>query len=835
MPESVTRLGDVAGQLTPARDGPLELGAGLGDRSLAGRGHGLVIYRISPGLQAPRPAAAHASRPLDRPSRGPDRRPAAPHRTGRYIADLVFPGALHAAFVRSALPHARIDGIGVAAALEVDGVEAVLTAAELPHVPLVDVLPIEGLVKTPQHALAAERARFAGEAVALVLATGRYEAEDGAELVQVEYEPLPHVVDAETAAAGDAPLLFPELGSNVVYRKTRASGDPETAFAEAAHVTAGVFRGNRYAAVPIEARGCAASYEPATGELTFWSSTQSPHLLRRRLAMATGIGEARIRVITPDVGGGFGQKIPLHPEELAVALAARETGRTVVWIEDRRENLIAAPHAKEQLIESELALGPDGEFLALRARIVGDAGAYSYNNASALIEPYLSAGLMPGVYRIRNLVCEVLAVLTNKAPVAPYRGVGWTAGHCARELLIDQAARELGIDPVELRRRNMVRPDEFPYESCTGMVYDSGSFQESLTAGLDAVDYDGFRSLQRAGREEGRLLGIGVSPYVEPTGWGTEGSAQSSWVLVSHDAARVTVEPSGEVTVAIGTPSQGQGHGTTIAQIASDVLGVAVEDVTLIANDTAATPISIPGTRASRTAVVLGGAVLEAATELRERLLAIAGFLLEADPGISRSWTGASLCGTRRAGPSRSVRSPRRPTSSLAPVLPSPRPTSPPRRSTTRERPTRTAVSSRSWRLTRGTGRVRVSRIVAVEDCGTMINPEIVEGQVRGAVAQGIGGALLERLAYDEDGQPTSSTLMDYLLPSATEVPAIEVLHCVSPSPLTPGGIKGMGESGLIATPAAVANAVADALAPYGARIERLPLSAGLVSDLLTT
>ena len=754
---------------------------------------------------------------------------------GRYIADLVFPGALHGAFVRSALPHARIDGIGVAAALEVDGVEAVLTAAELPHVPLVDVLPIEGLVKTPQHALAAERARFAGEAVALVIATGRYEAEDGAELVQVEYEPLPHVVDAEKAAAGDAPLLFPELGSNIVYRTTRTSGDPETAFAEAAHVTAGVFRGNRYAAVPIEARGCAASYEPATGELTFWCSTQSPHLLRRRLAMATGIGEARIRVITPDVGGGFGQKIPLHPEELAVALAARETGRTVVWIEDRRENLIAAPHAKEQLIESELALGPDGEFLALRARIVGDAGAYSYNNASALIEPYLSAGLMPGVYRIRNLVCEVLAVLTNKAPVAPYRGVGWTAGHCARELLIDQAARELGIDPVELRRRNMVRPDEFPYESCTGMIYDSGSFQESLTVGLDAVDYDGFRSLQRAGREEGRLLGIGVSPYVEPTGWGTEGSAQSSWVLVSHDAARVTVEPSGEVTVAIGTPSQGQGHGTTIAQIAADVLGVAVEDVTLIANDTAATPISIPGTRASRTAVVLGGAVLEAATELRERLLALAGFLLEADPGDLEIVDGGVAL---RDAPSRAVTL--REIAETAYFQPGARVAvaAPDLSATAFHDPRATYANGcivAVVEVDAGTGRVRVSRIVAVEDCGTMINPEIVEGQVRGAVAQGIGGALLERLAYDEDGQPTSSTLMDYLLPSATEVPAIEVLHCVSPSPLTPGGIKGMGESGLIATPAAVANAVADALAPYGARIERLPLSAALVSDLLTT
>ena len=754
---------------------------------------------------------------------------------GCFLADLPFPDGLHAAFVRSPLPHADIAGIDADAARGVDGVVAVLTAADLPHVPLVDLLPIDGLRKTPQHALASGRARFAGEAVALVLARDRYEAEDGAELVEVEYSPLPHVVDAEAAAAPGAPLLFPELESNVVYRALRTSGDPDAAFGRAAHVATAVFHGNRYTAVPLEGRGCAASYEPSSGELTVWSSTQSPHLLRRRLAMATGIGEARIRVITPDVGGGFGQKIPLHPEELAVALAARVTGRTIVWIEDRRENLLAAPHAKEQRIESELALGPDGGFLALRTRIVGDAGAYSFNNASALIEPYLAAGLMPGVYRIRNLASEVLAVVTNKAPVAPYRGVGWTAGHCARELLIDQAARELDLDPVELRRRNLVRPDEFPYESATGMVYDSGSFRESLDLACEAIGYDDFRAEQRAARATGRCVGIGVSPYVEPTGWGTEGSAQSSWVLVSHDAARVTLEPSGEVTVAIGTPSQGQGHRTTVAQIVADVLGAAVEDVSLVANDTAATPISIPGTRASRTAVVLGGAVLKAAVELRERLLAIAGVLLETDPADLEVVDGGVAL---RDAPSRVVSL--RELAETAYFQPWIRDAvAEPDLSTSAFHDPRATYANGCIvavvDVDRGTGRVTVRRVVAVEDCGTVLNPEIVEGQVRGAVAQGIGGALLERLVYDEDGQPRSSTLMDYLLPSATDVPSIDVLHCVSPSPLTPGGIKGMGESGLIATPAAVANAVADALAPFGAKVDRLPLTPELASDLLTT
>ena len=749
---------------------------------------------------------------------------------GRYLADLALPGALHAAFVRSPLPHARVLSFDIAAALEVPGVAAVLTAPDLPHAPLEDLLPIEGLAKTPQPALAGDRVRFAGEAVAVVLAGSRYEAEDGAELVAVEYAPLAHAVDVEAASATGAALLFPDLGSNVVYRSTRTIGDVEGAFRAAAHVSRSVLRHNRYAAAPLETRGCAAAYEPAAGELTFWSSTQSPHLLRRRLALATGIAEVRIRVLTPDVGGGFGQKIPIHPEEVAVALAARRLGRPVVWVEDRRENLIAAPHAKEQVISAELALAADGEFLALRARIVGDAGAYSYNNASALIEPYLAAGLMPGVYRLRNLETEVLAVLTNKAPIAPYRGVGWTAGHCARELLIDQAARELGLDPAELRRRNMVRPGEFPYESCTGMLYDSGSFQESLDRALAMLDYPAFRAEQERARGEGRHLGVGISPYVEPTGWGTEGSKQSSWVLVSHDAARVTIEPSGEVSIAVGTPSQGQGHGTVLAQLAADVLGARVEDVTLTANDTAAVPISIAGTRASRTAVVIGGAVLLAAEELRGRILRIAGHLLEADPADLEVVDGGVAL---RDAPSRTVSL--REVAEAAYFRPDVRAALPePDLSVSRFHDPRATYSNGCIvcvvEVDATTGAVRVRRVVAVEDCGTILNPLIVDGQVRGAVAQGIGGALLERMVYDEDGQPQAATLMDYLLPTAADVPAIEVDHCTSPSPFTPGGIKGMGESGLIATPAAVAAAVADAL---GVTVDRLPLTPGLVWSMI--
>ena len=751
----------------------------------------------------------------------------------RFVADLAIPGTLHAAFVRAPVAHARVAGMDAAAALQVPGVVTVLTAAELEHVPLVDALPIEGLEKTPQTALAVNRVRFAGEAVALVVAASRYEAEDGAELVKVDYEPLPSVVDAESAAAPAAPLLFPALGTNVVYSGSRTIGDVDSAFHSAAHVVRAVFRGNRYTAAPLETRGCVARYEPATGELIFWCSTQSPHLLRRRLAVATGLSEARIRVIVPDVGGGFGQKIPIHPEEVAVALAARRLGRPVQWIEDRRESLTAAPQAKEQVIRSELALAADGRFLGLRTRIVGDTGAYSYNNASALIEPYLAATLMPGVYRIENLEYQVVAVLTNKAPVAPYRGVGWTAGHCARELLIDRAARELGIDPAELRRRNMIGSEEFPYTSCTGMVYDSGSFRESLDKALERLDYDRFRVDQVEARTRGRYLGVGISPYVEPTGWGTEGSAQASWALVSHDAARVTLEPSGEVSVAVGTPPQGQGHATTLAQLAADVLGADLDDVTVTASDTAAVPISLPGTRASRTAVVTGGAVILAALEIRERVLRIAGHLLEANPAdLVVDDRGVALEGA----PSRRVSL--KQIAEAAYFQPDVRAAVPePDLSVSRFNDPKATYSNGCIvavvEVDAETGEVRVRRVVAVEDCGTIINPMIVDGQVRGAVAQGIGGALLERVVYDEDGQPLASTFLDYLLPGATDVPPIEVEHCCSPSPFTVGGVKGMGEAGMIATPAAVASAVADSLAPFGAVVERLPLTPELVASMI--
>jgi carbon-monoxide dehydrogenase large subunit len=742
----------------------------------------------------------------------------------RFMADLALSGSAHAAFVRSPHAHALIAGVRRDSALAIPGVHAVLLACDLPHRGMLATVAIEGLVKTPHPALAGERVRFAGEPVAIVVAASRALAEDGAEAVEVDYEPLDALATPEAALAPGAPLLHPELGTNELYRGARRFGDPDRAFRSAHRIFRKELKHNRYLAAPMECRGCAASWDAARGELEVWASTQSPHLMRSRLAWVTGLAENRIRVRVPAVGGGFGLKIPLHAEEAAVALAARALGRTVTWIEDRQENLTAGPHAKDQRIALELAVAPDGTFAGLRARCTGDAGAYSFNAVSALIEPYLAAGLMPGPYRIRDYAYEVVAVATNKSPVTAYRGVGWTAGHTVRELLIDEAARALEIDPAELRRRNLVRKEEFPYESCTGMLYDSGSYLESLERALDAVDYASLREEQARRRASGTLLGIGISPYVEPTGWGSAGAAQSHWSFASHDVVRVTVEPDGGVTVATGSPSQGQGHATTLAQVVAEALGIDTANIAVVSGDTASTPISTAGTRASRTAVVNGGALTVASAQIRTKLFALAEHLFEAsaedlelrDGGIGVKGVPSSLLTLHQLARAAHY-DPAAQRALGDPSLTASAFYDPP---ATYANGCILAVVE----VDAATGGVRVHRIVAVEDCGTMINPAIVDGQVRGAVAQGIGGALLEEAAYGDDAQFRSGTFVDYLLPTAAEVPRIEVLHCVSPSPFTHHGIKGVGESGLVATPAAVASAVADALAHVGAKIERLPL-----------
>ncbi len=751
----------------------------------------------------------------------------------RYIADITLPGTVYAAFIRSTHAHARITGIRTDGASAMPGVLGVFTAADLATLPpLLDPLELPELRKTPQPVLAKDKVRFAGEAIAVVVAENPYLAEDAVERVMVSYDPLPVVVDAEQAMQASAPILHEELGTNIVFRKTMTYGDIEGAFARADRIVARRYHTNRFVASPMETRGCLAEYDPVSGRLTFWSSTQTPHLLRLALALSTGIPEHKIRVISPEVGGGFGQKMASYPEEHIVAALSIRLGRPVKWIEQRRENLMAASHAKEQIITLEAAVQNDGTVLGLQARVIGDSGAYSFNHASAVIEPLLAATLMPSVYSIRNYQCEVVAVLTNKTPVGTYRAVGWTAGHTARELFFDEIARELGIDPAEFRRRNMIASAQFPYTSCTGMVYDSGTYREAMERALEIVNYPELRRRQAELRQQGRYIGIGISPYVEPTAVGTEIALQVGITFPSHDNATVTIDPTGKVRVAVSVHSHGQGHETTLAQVAADILGVNLEDVVVEHGDTETCPWGM-GTFASRSAVIGGGSVALAAQAVREKVLRVAGRLLEAAPEDLDVQESTVFV---KGAPDRSI-----PLSqvALAAYLN-------PQLRAEGEEPLLSATRFYDPKPTYSngcivtvcevdveTGQVSLQRIVAVEDCGTMLNPMLVEGQVMGAIAQGVGGALYEQLIYDERGQLLTSTLMDYALPTASKVPELVVEHLESPSPVTVGGMKGIGEGGLLASPASVAAAVLDALAPFEPRIEHLPLTPERVSQIV--
>lgn len=751
----------------------------------------------------------------------------------RYVADLHVPRMLHAVFVRSPHPHARIKSIDPSVLPGLGKTVFVLTGKDLLDVPpLVDVVTLETLKKTPQHVVAVDKVRWVGEAVAIVAAEDRYAAEDAAEelAAAIEYEVLPPVPNVEAAVAEDAAILHEDIGTNEVYRETETHGDVDGAFNRADRVVSTRFYHNRYEAAPMETRGVLASYERADGRLTVWSSTQMPHFLRSVIAGKLAMPEARVRVIAPAVGGGFGQKMATSPEEVAIPFAAMKLGRGVKWIEDRHEHLLAATQAKEEFVNLDVAVTNEGEILGVRGEFIGDGGGYSFNTESALIEPALAAKSFIGPYRIENFEETVAGVLTNKSPTAAYRGVGWTAANTVREVVIDDVARELGMDPAEARRKNMLRSDELPYRTATGQLYDSGSYLESLDKALEVVGYAEFRAEQEKLRKEGRYIGLGISSYVEQTAWGSDSAAQAGTPLPSHDNSTVTIDPSGKVTVAVSVSGHGQGHETSLAQVAADGLSVDISDVVVVQGDTATAPYGL-GTYASRSAVIGGATVARAAADVRQQILRVAGKMLETSPedlviddgNISVAGSPARMKTLAEVAYAAywdaEVRDDE-------PLLTATRFYDPPASYANGCVVVLAEIDS-------DTGHVTLNRCVAVEDCGTVINPMIVEAQVHGAITQGIGGALLEHLIYSDEGQPLTTTYMDFLVPTATEVPPIEVHHLESPSPFTVGGIKGMGEGGQIAAPAAVANAVADALAPFNARIAKLPITPDYVLRLM--
>jgi carbon-monoxide dehydrogenase large subunit len=735
---------------------------------------------------------------------------------GRYLDDVVLPRMLAVAFVRSPHPHAHVAALDGAAARALAGVVAVVTAAELRGVarPLAPRLSGGGFSPTEWPALADGEVRFCGEAVAAVVARTPYLAADARELVRVEYEPLRALASVEDALAAES-LLF---------RRDWRHGDVDGVFAQAPVVLRERFTHGRLAAAPMEPRGVVADWDGES--LTVWASTQVPSVLRSALAAALGLEETRVRVLAPDVGGAFGLKTHVFPEDVAVAALARLLGHPVKWVEERREQLTAAAHARGQRVDVELAADAGGVVRGLRARVVSDGGAYHIYPLTGALEPLGTAAILPGPYRAEAYAYEALAVATHKPPLGAYRGVGMTMGAFAMERMMDLLAERLGVDPAEIRRRNFIPRDGYPFTSASGMTYDSGDYPGALEQALARAGYDALRREQAAARAAGRLVGIGVACYTEYTGMGSEVFRRRGMEDVRGlEAATVTMDPDGGVRCATSFPSQGQGHATTIAQVVADRLGVALERVRLVPTDTAVAPTGA-GTFGSRGAVSIGGTIAVAADRLRDRLQALAGHQLEAAAADVVLADGRAQV---RGFPDRAVAVAE--LARLAYSLPLgglPATIGPGLSETVFFDPPGPtfsgAVHVAAVEVDPDTGRVQVRRYVVIEDCGPVVNPTIVEGQIHGAVAQGLGEALLESIVYDADGQTLTATLMDYALPTAADVPALEIGHLETPSPLMPGGVKGMGEGGTIGAPAAIANAVADAVRPLGVRVTGLPI-----------
>ena len=744
--------------------------------------------------------------------------------TGRawYADDVWFAGTLAAAFVRSPHAHARL------ASVETGGRTGVFTASDFPDLrAIIPHMTDAGFAPTAQWPLARDIVRYVGEPVAAVLAADRYAAEDAADHVTTHYEPLPAMADVEAALASGAPRLH-ALPENVLYRRTYAAGDPDEAFRQAEVRVAAEIAMSRATALPLEGRGAVAYLDGDV--LTVWAGTQVPSLLRSALAACLGVPEHRIRVVVPDTGGGFGQKMHVYPEDVVVAALALHTGRPVKWIEDRRENLTAASQAREERVRAEMAARRDGTVLGLRAEIVGDVGAYHVFPTTAALEPLGVAQILPGPYAIRHYAYDTRAVCTNKPPTGAYRGVGMTVGVLVMERLMDMLAHTVGLDIVEVRRRNLIPAEAFPYHAASGLVYESGSSHEALEHVCRAANYAALRDEQRRLRSEGRRLGIGVSCYTEYTGLGSATFARRGMTdIPGHEAAAVRVDPTGTVRVALSFSSQGQGHETTMAQLVAEALQVPLERVRVERVDTAAGPHG-SGTFASRAAVAGSGAVLAAAGAVRERARAVAAALLEAAPADIEIVEGRfGVRGTTRRVTFEEVARaashvPLGKAGVLAPGLDAVEYFDPP--PATFSNAAHLAVVE----VDGETGAVTLRAYFVAEDCGRVLNPMIVDGQIHGAVAQGIGGAFLEQAAYDRDGQPLAATLLDYLIPTSQDVPPIEVVHLEHPAPARPGGFKGMGEGGTIGAPACIANAVSDAI---DAEVVTLPMTPQRVRALL--
>jgi carbon-monoxide dehydrogenase large subunit len=753
---------------------------------------------------------------------------------GLYVDDVDLPGMAHAAFVRSPYAHARILDIDVSQALERPGVVAVYTAEDLgdywqPGPLLVSPPPVEGILfnQRTQVPLAKGKVRFAGEPVVMVVAESRYLAEDALGDIQVEYEPLGAVVDLEKALQPESPLVHDDVGSNVAAHVVQRKGDYEAAKAKADLIIKRRFDYDRGVAAAIENRGIVAEWDRRSGRLTVWDTTQAPIAIRNGLAGMLGLSERDVRVVAPFIGGGFGPKIMMfYQEEVLIPWAAIRLGRPVKWIEDRAENFVATTHERGQLHHSEIALTRDGRILGVRDVFLHDTGAYI---PYGLTVPLNTQATALGPYDIPDYYTEFTALFTNKTIVTPYRGAGRQHGVFVIERLLDIAAKELGLDRTEIRRRNFIPPDAFPYnneiiyQDFTQLVYDSGNYEAVLDKAIEMVGYHEFlNETQPRLRAEGRRVGLGIVAYVEGTGIGP------------YEGAKVQVMNSGKVSVVTGVGTQGQGHFTSFAQIVAEQLSVDVRDIDVVTGDTDQFYWGA-GTYASRGAVVAGNAINEAARGVRGKILKAAADFFEASEEDLELIDGQVRV---KGVPTQTIQ-----LGELAlkanPLRGAVKPgTEPGLEATSYFGPARGAtafgVHAMIVEVDPETFQLDIQKYVVVHDCGPVINPLILDGQVHGGVAQGIGNAFYESLVYDENGQLLNGTFMDYLLPTAMEVPRIQTGHTETPSPLNPLGVKGAGEAGAIPVGPLFAQALEDALWDTGFEIREIPLSSSKLWELVT-
>jgi len=747
---------------------------------------------------------------------------------GRYIDDLQRPGALHVAFVRSPHAHARIGEVDAAAARGMPGVVAVLSAADLGSA----IGPIEARMApqdhyqyraTRWHPMAGERVRYVGEIVAVVVAGDRYLAEDAAERVMVDYQPLPAATDAGNARDGSTPRLHDEHPDNILFRIHRENG--EDVFEQAPVRLSARVRHPRVSGLSIENCGALAEYQPGDAMLNLWSSTQVPHLIRDGLSRSLGLPASRIRVTAPDVGGGFGIKMQLFPEEVLLAHLAMRLERPVKWIQDRSEHLLASFHSRDVTVDAEIAADRDGTLLGIRATSYCDVGAYSAYPLTCSLEPQTIGTAIAGPYNWRYYDYRGYAVATNKYPQGAYRGVGFPVGPLVLEPLIDRLARRLDMDPLALRRKNLVPPEAFPFQSLSGAVYDSGDYPALLYLAMERAGYHEWRARQRAARADGRRLGVGIASFIEPTGMNRRVYRGRGMLDVpAFESAQMKVSADGHVSAAVSTPTQGQSHFTTFRMLLAQRLGIDGERIHVTLGDTDVTPYGA-GTFGSRSVVASGGALLVAARRIVDKLERLAALHWGVERGAVEYLDGA----VRRRGDEAA----RLGFNELAALAYSPMPELPADLEPgltvqVAYDPPSAAISAAVHlalvSLDERTGHVAIERYVVAEDCGPIINRMAVDGQIRGGVVQGLGIALYEEVRYDEDGQHLSSSLQDYLVPGIVETPDIDIVHMETPSPFTEGGHKGMGESGTIGAPAAVASAVADALGVAPQALE-LPLT----------